>query len=141
MSLTKVTIAIINAKARTNCRKISIQETCSLFLLTLEMLPKFLMPLQCSWKWDIIYFPLTSGGYHDKYGKVHWAFCDKRYYKIWGVFIIISVKWDLRLSSFLKTHNFLWGNHEIVLGNILKSHNRADRRFLCLLGPLKLGYN
>jgi hypothetical protein len=34
--------------------------------------------------------------------------------------------------------NFLWVNHEIVLGNILKSHNRADRRFYAFWGLLNL---
>lgn len=72
------------------------------------------------------------------YVKVHWAFSDKRHYKIESVFIIISIKWDLSLSYFLKTHNSLWVTHEIVLENILKSHNRVDRKFYAVWGFLNL---
>ena len=68
-------------KRVTHCRKNDIQETYFVFLLILEMLPKFLVPLLCPWKWEIIYVLPYLLSYNDKYVKVHWAFCDKSYYK------------------------------------------------------------
>lgn len=43
----KVTMVIINAKESKHGGKTDIQETCSLSLLILQMLPKFLLPLLC----------------------------------------------------------------------------------------------
>lgn len=139
-SLTKGTMVAINARV-THCGKSGIQETHSIFLLILEMLPKFLMPLLCPWKWEIIYILPYLLSYNDKYVKVHWAFCDKSYYKNLRCFYYYINQWDLRLSSFLKTHNLFTDESWNCIGKYIEATSHGRQTILCLLKPFKLGYN
>lgn len=79
-----------------------------------------------------------SPGYNDKYVKVNRAFRDKRYYKNPRCFYYYINQTGSQTKLILKTHNFLWVNHGIVLGKILKPHNRADRRFYVFWDLLNL---
>lgn len=125
-------------KRVTHCRMTDIQESCSPFLLILEMLLRFLTPLLCSWKWEIIYVLPYLLGYEDKYVKVHWAFCDKRYYKNLRCFYYYINQTGSQTKFLFEDPQLFMVNHEILLGNILKPYNSADRRFYAFWGLLNL---